>query len=124
MNAVQRPMMLFLKVFLLIQAALWCVAQGAEPQKTDKPPSFTKPASNEWANVTNNLGGETWGYAGVTLMAAAPNSVDVIAGVSERGLWSSSDGGATWKKLGADDKEPIKHRPHRILFDPKDPSVY
>src|SRR5262245_20484686 len=77
-----------------------------------------------WVNVTNNIGGETWGYAGVTYMAAVPNSDVVIAGVSERGLWSTTDKGVTWKKLGADDKEPIKHRPHQIVFDPKDSSTF
>jgi len=69
-----------------------------------------------WKNVTSNVGGETWGYAGVTLLAAVPDRDEIIAGVSEQGLWSSVDGGATWKKLGGPE---IKHRPHQILFDPK-----
>jgi photosystem II stability/assembly factor-like uncharacterized protein len=59
------------------------------------------PAS--WTNVTGNVGGEKWGYAGVTLLAAVPGSDDIIAGVSESGLWSTSDAGKTWKKLGAGD---------------------
>ncbi len=69
-----------------------------------------------WKNVTGGVGGETWGYAGVTLLAAVPDRDEIIAGVSEQGLWSSADGGATWKKLGGPE---IKHRPHQILFDPK-----
>ena len=72
-----------------------------------------------WKNVTGGVGGETWGYAGVTLVAAVPDRDEVLAGVSESGLWSSVDGGETWKKLGAQDREPIKHRPHQIVFDPK-----
>ncbi len=78
----------------------------------------------KWVNVTNNVGGETWGYAGVTRMAIVPDSANVIAGVSEQGLWLSSDKGQTWTELGADDKEQIKHRPHQIVFDPKNPSIY
>jgi len=74
-----------------------------------------------WVVVTNNLGGETWGAYGVTYMKAVPNSDVVIAGVSERGLWSTSDGGTTWKKLGGDE---IKSRPGRIVFDPKDSSRF
>ncbi len=69
-----------------------------------------------WKNVTGGVGGETWGYAGVTLLAAVPDRDELIAGVSEQGLWSSTDGGATWKKLGGE----IKNRPHQIVFDPKD----
>jgi photosystem II stability/assembly factor-like uncharacterized protein len=74
-----------------------------------------------WTNVTSNAGGETWGYAGVTLLAAVPDRDEVIAGVSEQGLWSSADGGATWKKLGGAE---IKHRPHQIVFDPKDSRIF
>jgi hypothetical protein len=56
-----------------------------------------KPATGGWKNVTAGVGGETWGYAGVTLLAAVPDRDEIIAGVSEQGLWSSADGGATWK---------------------------
>jgi len=100
-------------------AAIPCPCVNAQKQAPEG-----KASATAWVNVTNNLGGDSWGYAGVTLLAAVPNGADVIAGVSERGLWSSSDRGATWKKLGADDKEPIKHRPHQIVFDPKDPSNF
>ena len=77
-----------------------------------------------WKNVTGGVGGETWGYAGVTLVAAVPDRDEIIAGVSESGLWSSVDGGETWKKLGAQDREPIKHRPHQIVFDPKNSRTF
>jgi photosystem II stability/assembly factor-like uncharacterized protein len=73
-----------------------------------------------WKNVTAGVGGETWGYAGVTLLAAVPDRDEIIAGVSEAGLWSSADGGATWKKLGGD----IRNRPHQILFDPRDSRTF
>lgn len=79
------------------------------------------PPGAGWTNVTAGVGGETWGYAGVTLMAAVPDRDEIIAGVSEAGLWSSLDGGATWKKLGGAE---IRHRPHQILFDPKDPRIF
>jgi hypothetical protein len=32
--------------------------------------------------------------------------------------------GATWRKLAADDKEPIRNRPHQIVFDPADPQRF
>src|SRR6266576_1434164 len=77
--------------------------------------------ASEWVNVTSNVGGETWGAYGVTYAKAVPNSQRVIAGVSERGLWVTSDGGATWSQLGNGE---IKHRPGRIVFDPKNPDVF
>lgn len=77
-------------------------------------------ACAEWVNVTNDVGGEKWGYAGVCLVVAVPDSDAIIAGVSEAGLWRSDDQGKSWRKLGADDKEPIRNRPHQIVFDPKD----
>ncbi|MDB5175118.1 MAG: BNR/Asp-box repeat protein [Phycisphaerales bacterium] len=83
-----------------------------------------KPAAGAWANVTNNVGGEKWGYAGVTTMAAVPGSGDIIAGVSEAGLWLSADGGKTWKKLGEKDAEQIRNRPYQIVFDPADPKIF
>ena len=77
--------------------------------------------SAEWVNVTNNVGGEKWGAYGVTYMRAIPGSNEVIAGVSERGLWATGDGGTTWRKLGGNE---MKFRPGRIVFDPKNTSVF
>lgn len=101
-------------------AALWvitfawpCAAQA----------QATRP-SGVWVNVTSNVGEPKWGYAGVTLLAAVPGSNRVIAGVSEAGLWETSDGGKTWTKLGAKDAVPIMNRPYQIVFDPKDSSVF
>jgi photosystem II stability/assembly factor-like uncharacterized protein len=77
--------------------------------------------ADEWVNVVNNLGGDTWGAYGVTYLKAVPNSDRVIAGVSERGLWVTADNGKTWTALGEGE---IKHRPGRIVFDPKDVETF
>lgn len=81
-------------------------------------------ADGAWENVTNNVGGDRWGYNGVCLLATVPGSDRVIAGVSEAGLWATDDGGKTWAKLGADDKVQIKSRTHQIVFDPKDAKTF
>lgn len=78
----------------------------------------------EWTNVTHNVGGEKWGYAGVCLLAAVPNSPAVLAGVSEAGLWRTDDKGQSWRKLAPNDREQIRHRPHQIVFDPKNPERF
>ena len=70
-------------------------------------------------DVTNNVGSETWGAYGVCNVTAVPGKNAVIAGVSERGLWLSTDRGATWKHLGEGDADQIDNRPGMILFDPK-----
>lgn len=75
-------------------------------------------ARAEWTNITHDVGGEKWGYAGVCLIAAVPGSPAVIAGVSEAGLWRSDDQGQSWHKLGTNDQEQIRNRPHQIVFDP------
>jgi len=83
----------------------------------------TKPAG-VWINATSNVGGNKWGYAGITTMAAVPGTGQVIAGVSEAGLWESEDGGKSWVKLGQSDVVQILNRPYQIVFDPKDPKTF
>ncbi|HKD35372.1 MAG TPA: hypothetical protein VKB78_01185 [Pirellulales bacterium] len=77
--------------------------------------------SGDWIDVTNNVGGPTWGAYGVHYMAAVPGSGAVIAGVSERGLWESANNGAKWTKVGGDE---IRNRPDCIVFDPKDSKIF
>ena len=44
-----------------------------------------------------------------------------MPGVSECGLWKTTNGGKTWKKLGGNE---IQSRPGRIVFDPQNPAVF
>jgi photosystem II stability/assembly factor-like uncharacterized protein len=83
----------------------------------------TKPAG-VWVNATSNVGGNKWGYAGITTMAAVPGTGQIIAGVSEAGLWGSEDGGKSWVKLGQSDVVQILNRPYQILFDPTDVKTF
>jgi photosystem II stability/assembly factor-like uncharacterized protein len=94
---------------------LFSAAALGEAAKTEAP---------KWINVTNNVGGDRWGYAGVCTITCVPGRDEIIAGVSEAGLWSSTDGGGTWKKLGADDKVQIANRPYQIIFEPADPNTF
>lgn len=98
----------------LAAAALLSLISLTHAQPADAP-------AGEWVNVTNNVGGEKWGAYGVTTMKAVPNSNVVIAGVSEVGLWATSDGGTTWQKLGGNE---IRCRPGCIVFDPKNTSTF
>ncbi len=99
-------------LFVLLSTFLpWSCAVAAAPPV----------AVGGWVNVTNNVGGARWGAYGVTYMNAVPDSDAVIAGVSECGLWKTTDGGKVWKKLGGSE---IKCRPGRIVFDPQNPAVF
>ncbi len=69
-----------------------------------------------WTNVTGAVGGDVWGFGGVHTMSAVPGHDEVLAGISEAGLWSTRDGGASWGRLG----DFGKGRPWRIVFDPAD----
>lgn len=98
-----------------------CVIAFAWPRAAQG--QATRP-SGVWVNVTSNVGEPKWGYAGVTLLAAIPDSNHIIAGVSEAGLWETSDGGKSWTKLGATDAVLITNRPYQIIFDPKDSRIF
>lgn len=100
-----------------------CAALRAQTTEPAAAPA-TPPPAPSWVNVTTGLGGEKWGFGGVTTMTAVPQSDTIIAGVSEAGLWSSSDGGNTWQRLGTKDKLPIANHPYQIVFDPKNPAIF
>ncbi len=70
-----------------------------------------------WVNVADTLSGQ------VSLLAAVPDSAEVLANVNKNGLWSSLDNGATWKKIG-EKGPPIKIYMTQILFDPKKPATF
>ena len=61
--------------------------------------------------------GRLWRALQLPPSPAAP----VIAGVSESGLWKTTDAGKTWNKLGGNE---IKNRPDRIVYDPKNPAIF
>jgi ferric-dicitrate binding protein FerR (iron transport regulator) len=76
-----------------------------------------------WRNVTADVGGAVWGKGGVTLLAPVPGRDEILAGVGYSWLWSSIDGGLSWKKLG-DAGEPIENMPHHLVFDPENPRTF
>jgi photosystem II stability/assembly factor-like uncharacterized protein len=105
--------------FALASAAVAEQPPPAAPADAPAAPQAAGPETGAWVNVTNNVGGDTWGYGGICTIACKPGADEVIAGVSEKGLWASTDGGQTWTPLGAEAKVKITHRPYVILFDPK-----
>ena len=112
---------------IMLAGALLLLVAALTPPATAAADDAQAPASElQWVNVTHNVGGDKWGYAGVCTIACVPGADEVIAGVSESGLWSSTDGGETWSAMGegGEAKDKITNRPSRIIFDPKDPKVF
>lgn len=75
-----------------------------------------------WKNITNDVGGAVWGKGGVTLFAPVPGRDEILAGVGYAWLWSSTDGGESWRKLGGG--EPVDTMPHHLVFDPANPRTF
>ncbi len=79
-------------------------------------------ASSTWKTLNDQWEGGT--SASVWKMTAWPGKDELIASVRSNGLWSSTDGGETWKHMG----EPGKAPPNagqavEFVFDPKEPNT-
>jgi photosystem II stability/assembly factor-like uncharacterized protein len=78
-----------------------------------------------WVNATGNLGGTEWVKEGVWKVVGVPGSKELICSMMGLGLWSSLDGGATWKRMGAEGKRPPDTgEAVQIVFDPKNPKQF
>lgn len=93
-----------------------------QPSCTDPPAAA--PAAT-WENVTGNLAGMPSECGNLTIVQATPCSPQVVAGVAQKGLWQTSDGGQTWSALGAGaGSATITNRPSSIVHDPAHPGVF
>jgi hypothetical protein len=78
-----------------------------------------------WANATGNLSNMASECGNVSLVAARPHSNMIIAGVAQKGLWATEDGGTTWSKLGTGPSSAvITNRMSSIVFDPEHSDVF
>ena len=83
------------------------------------------PSQGNWVNVTSNLAGMASECGNMTYVSAKPNEDLVIAGVAQRGLWGSTDGGMSWHQLGAGGgSATITNRPGSIIYDPVRSDVF
>jgi hypothetical protein len=107
-------------------------AAGDSPSATTMPgpgsaanPTRQSPSDGEWVNVTSNLAGMASECGNMSYVSAKPNEDLVIAGVAQRGLWGSRDGGVSWHQLGSSRGSAIvKNRPSSIIYDPARPDVF
>ncbi len=74
-----------------------------------------------WQNATGDLGGSEWKKDGIWKIVAVPGSKELVCSMIGLGLWSSLDGGTTWKRLGVEGSRPINQgQAVQFVFDPKD----
>jgi len=78
-----------------------------------------------WLNVTANLAGQTAACGTVSLVAASASEDLLVTAVAGRGLYSSTDGGMSWQKLGLGAlSSKIDTVGTQVLFDTQDPHVF
>ena len=79
------------------------------------------PPSGTWTNMTSNLANLPSECGNLSYMTAKPDEDFLIAGIAQKGLWGSHDGGASWQALGSGaGSAMITNRTSTIVFDPKD----
>ena len=87
--------------------------------------AITSPLAAQWVNVTANLADLPSECGNLCLLSAVPGQDKIIAGIAKRGLWQTTDGGATWTALGQGaGSDAIVNRPSRILYAPTDAKVF
>jgi photosystem II stability/assembly factor-like uncharacterized protein len=95
---------------LLAAGTLFCIA-------------FPLPA--QWVNVTGNLADMPSECGNLCLISVVPGQDKIITGIAKRGLWQTTDGGATWTPLGQGaGSDVIVNRPSRIEYDPVSPDTF
>ena len=83
--------------------------------------AIVSPLPAQWVNVTGNLADMPSECGNLCLLSVVPGQDRIIAGVAKRGLWQTTDGGATWTAMGqGTGSDTIVNRPSRILYDPTD----
>jgi len=107
-------------------------AMGDPPSDAGPPPSgdggvtpvgATPPAA--WTNVTANLAGMASECGNTPYLTAHPSRDVLITSVAKKGLWSSIDGGASWKQLWPTaGNDQITNRGSSIVFDPEHPDTF
>jgi len=79
----------------------------------------------EWVNVTPDFSSVVQVCTPLYDMSSKPDEDLVTAGVSNHGLWATSDGGESWRILGqGDGSDEIVHSTTTIVYDPDHKKVF
>jgi hypothetical protein len=94
---------------------------GAGGRGNIEPVSPTPSAT--WENVTSNLAGMPSECGNLGRVSSHPASDMLLVGVAKKGLFSSTDGGASWKPLGTTGAA-ITNRISYVAYDPAAPQTF
>ena len=84
--------------------------------------SFSLPNPGSWSNVTGNMSNMQSDCGNLTNLWFNPVNNNMMAGVAASGLWTTSNNGNTWTRLGG--TTTIDNRPTKVVFDPAHPGTY
>jgi hypothetical protein len=83
------------------------------------------PTGDAWTVATGNLAGLPSECGNMSYLSSRPDRDLLIAGIAQQGLWSSSDGGTTWTKMGqGNGSATITNRATSIIYDPDHPDTF
>ncbi len=75
--------------------------------------------SGSWVDVTGNLAGLPSECGNLSNLSSKPDEDLLVAGIAQKGLWGSRDGGGTWAAMGTGaGSASITNRTSSILYDP------
>jgi hypothetical protein len=81
--------------------------------------------SGDWQNVTANLAGMDSECGNMSFLSAKPDEDMLIAGIAQKGLWASTDGGMSWQQLGTGKgSAAITNRTSAFVYDPDMPTRF
>jgi hypothetical protein len=90
----------------------------------DMAPDVAAPPST-WVNSTGNLANMQSECGNLGLVSANPCSNMVIAGIAQKGLWGTEDGGKSWVQLGSGaGSAKITNRISAVVYDPAHPGTF
>jgi len=77
----------------------------------------------KWENVTTNLAGMASECGNLGRVSSHPTADMLLVGVAKKGLFSSTDGGASWQPLGTTGAT-ITNRISYVAYDPAAPATF
>lgn len=85
-------------------------------------PPVSLPSPGTWTNATGTLANLPSECGNLTMLSAVPGTNKIVAGVARRGLWASTNSGATWTQMPG--STIIPNRAMTIIYDPNNSNIF
>ncbi len=98
--------------------------QGGDGTRQPRPRT-PPPPPQAWTLATGTLAFKISECGTLTLLSSRPDRDMLIAGIAQRGMWASTDGGATWVARGVGSgSATIVNRTMALVYDPEHPDTF